>query len=147
MKSYPIRYDAGPRPRVIGTVEDEKTPSGVTVRVFNIRRKGTHIFANVPCQEHTRCQGLTVWKEGIRRALHYGAKVIKFTINSEAGREQYIISMESFLNHPLLGENLDDMNEHQYTLPLHAFIRVERPEDRLPKPDHRLVKQERLDSG
>jgi hypothetical protein len=30
------------------------------------------------------------------------------------------------------------MNEVQYTLPLHAFVRVERPEDRLKHPDHRL---------
>jgi len=136
--SVPIRYDAGARVRVIGTVEDERSPSGVTVRVFNVRRKGTHVFANVPCQEHTRCPGLTIWKEGVRRALHYGAKVIRFTVDSEAGREHYIISMDSFLSHRLLGENLDDMNEVQYTLPLHAFVRVERPEDRLKHPDHRL---------
>jgi len=98
------------RHRVVGKVVKD---------TYVTKRKKGHVFHNLPCKVHFKCDGLTVSKEILDRLKDMGVVFVKVLL--EDGRE-YVTSLRKLYEEGV--ETLNDRGEIQLGLPLHDWLKL-----------------------
>jgi len=95
------------------------SPGGL--REYFTQRKGQTVFQNVPCKLHGRCPGLTISKEVVERIEPLGVLFIKVLVKEDSKKSEYITQIGTLKEAAL---TQDSKQKPQYSLPLHAWVKV-----------------------